>query len=105
MARWRGTVVPLFLSSLLLAACAEEGGPSAASSGGGDDGGDIVFGQLLGITGDYAAFSPPAIAAAEIAVAEINAAGGVLGREVTFVAEDARSTVDGAIAGYQKIVS
>lgn len=106
MARWRGPVVPLLLSSLLLAACAEEGGPSAADSGGGaDDGGDIVFGQLLGITGDYASFSPPAISAAEIAVEEINEAGGVLDREVTFVAEDARSTVDGAIAGYQKIVS
>ena len=106
MALRRGPVVPLLLSSLLLAACAQEGGPSAADSGGGsDDGGDIVFGQLLGITGDYAPFSPPAIAAAEIAVAEINEAGGVLGREVTFVAEDARSTVDGAIAGYQKVVS
>jgi ABC-type branched-subunit amino acid transport system substrate-binding protein len=105
MARWRGPLIPLLLTTVVLAACAEEGGPSAADSGGSDDGGDIVFGQLLGITGDYASFSPPAIAAAEIAVAEINDAGGVLDREVTFVAEDARSTVDGAIAGYQKVTS
>ncbi|WP_167761041.1 ABC transporter substrate-binding protein [Geodermatophilus sp. DF01_2] len=89
-----------------MAACAEPGGPSAADSGGAsDDGGDIVFGQLLGITGDYASFSPPAIEAAQIAVDEINEAGGVLGREVTLATEDNRSTVDGAIAGYQKLVS
>jgi branched-chain amino acid transport system substrate-binding protein len=105
MARRIAPASSLLVAALVLAACAEAGGSSAADGGQADDGGDIVFGQLLGITGDYASFSPPAIAAAEIAVDEINEAGGVLGRDVTFVAEDARSTVDGAIAGYQKIAS
>ncbi len=106
MARRIAPATSFLVAALVLAACAESGETSAADAGGqADDGGDIVFGQLLGITGDYASFSPPAIAAAEIAVEEINEAGGVLERDVTFVAEDARSTVDGAIAGYQKIVS
>jgi len=106
MARRTAPAPALVAAALLLSACAQPGDSSAASGGGqADDGGDIVFGQLLGITGDYASFSPPAISAAEIAIEEINEAGGVLGREVTFVAEDARSTVDGAIAGYQKTVS
>jgi branched-chain amino acid transport system substrate-binding protein len=87
----------------MLGACAESGGPSAADGGQADDGGDIVFGQLLGITGDYASFSPPAIDAAKIAVDEINKAGGVLGRTVKLVSEDNRSTVDGSISGYQNV--
>jgi branched-chain amino acid transport system substrate-binding protein len=105
MARRNAPAPFLLATALVLSACAQPGDTSAAEGGQTDDGGDIVFGQLLGITGDYASFSPPAIAAAEIAVAEINEAGGVLDRDVTFFAEDARSTVDGAIAGYQKAVS
>jgi ABC-type branched-subunit amino acid transport system substrate-binding protein len=103
MARRIAPVSSLLVTALVLAACATSGDPSAADGGQADDGGDIVFGQLLGITGDYASFSPPAIDAAQIAVDEINEAGGVLGRTVTLVSEDNRSTVDGSISGYQNV--
>jgi ABC-type branched-subunit amino acid transport system substrate-binding protein len=105
MARRIAPASSLLAAAVLVAACAQSGDQSAADGGQADDGGDIVFGQLLGITGDYASFSPPAIDAAQIAVDEINEAGGVLGRTVTLVTEDNRSTVDGAIAGYQKLTS
>jgi branched-chain amino acid transport system substrate-binding protein len=85
----------------LLTACAD-GGNGAQ---GGADSGDIVFGQLIGVTGDYAPFTPPAITAAEIAVDEINADGGVLGRQVRLVTEDNRSTVDGAVSGFSKLTT
>jgi branched-chain amino acid transport system substrate-binding protein len=103
MARRIAPASSLLVAALVLAACAESGGSSAADGGQADDGGDIVFGQLLGITGDYASFSPPAIDAARIAVEEINEAGGVLGRTVKLVSEDNRSTVDGSISGYQNV--
>ncbi|MCW2742976.1 MAG: amino acid transporter, partial [Blastococcus sp.] len=103
MARRIAPASSLLVAALVLAACAESGGSSAADGGQADDGGDIVFGQLLGITGDYASFSPPAIDAARIAVDEINEAGGVLGRTVKLVSEDNRSTVDGSISGYQNV--
>lgn len=95
--------------ALVLTSCAENGDRSGGSGSGGDGGdsasGDIIFGQLIGVTGSYAPFTPPAIAAANIAVEEINAAGGVLDRNVRLVTEDNRSTVDGAVAGFSKLTS
>jgi len=89
-------------TAITISGCASS--DQAASSSGGSSG-DIVFGQLLGITGDYASFSPPAIEAAKIAVAEINDAGGIMGRDVKLVSEDNRTTVDGAVSGFSKLVS
>ncbi|QLQ10899.1 MAG: ABC transporter substrate-binding protein [Nocardioidaceae bacterium] len=88
---------------LALSACASDG-ESKGDNGSSADG-DIVFGQLIGVSGDYAPFTPPANAAAEIAVEEINAAGGVLGKQVKLVIEDNRSTVDGAVAGFSKLTT
>lgn len=86
--------------TLVLGACAEDG-----DRGGASESGDVVFGQLIGVSGDYAPFTPPAIEAAKIAVQEINDAGGVLGRNVKLVTEDNRSTVDGAVSGFSKLTS
>ena len=47
------------------------------------DDGRLVVGTLLPLTGELAAFGPTLTAAARLAVADINAAGGVLGGEVT----------------------
>ena len=47
-----------------------------------DDGG-LVVGTLFPITGDLSSFGPTLTAAARIAVEDLNAAGGVLGAEVT----------------------
>jgi ABC-type branched-subunit amino acid transport system substrate-binding protein len=86
--------------ALALTACAEDG-----DRGSGSDTGEVVFGQLIGVSGDYAPFTPPAIDAAKIAVEEINDAGGVMGRSVKLVTEDNRSTVDGAVSGFSKLTS
>jgi len=89
---------------LVLTSCAE-GGDRGAGSSSGSSTGDIVFGQLIGVTGDYAPFTPPAIAAAKIAIEEINDAGGIMDRNVVLVTEDNRSTVDGAVAGFSKLTT
>jgi ABC-type branched-subunit amino acid transport system substrate-binding protein len=98
----RALAIGAVVASLALVAssCAEGGDRGAQNSSG-----DIVFGQLIGVSGDYASFTPPAIEAAKIAVQEINDAGGVLGRDVKLVTEDNRSTVDGAVAGFSKLTS
>ena len=90
--------------SLVLTSCAD-GDDRGGQSSGGSSSGDIVFGQLIGVTGDYAPFTPPAISAAKIAVDEINDAGGVMDRKVVLVTEDNRSTVDGAVAGFSKLTT
>ena len=50
--------------------------------------GVVKFGGILPLTGSLAFLSPPEIAGAELAVADINAAGGVLGQPVTWTVEE-----------------
>ena len=75
-------------STLVLAAC-----------GGGDDGGDdgpakskadgtLTFGSLLPATGNLAFLGPPEFAGVDLAVQEINEAGGVLDKDVVHVRGD-----------------
>lgn len=99
LARGLGAVAAASMAATL-SACADSGSGPAPSADG-----PIVFGQLIGVTGDYAPFTPPAIDAAQIAVDEINADGGVLDRQVKLVTEDNRSTVDGAVSGFSKLTT
>lgn len=52
----------------------------------------LVIGTILPVTGDLAFLGPPEIAAAEIAVEDINAAGGVNGAEVVLEQGDSGDT-------------
>lgn len=54
--------------------------------------GTLQFGGLLPQTGSLAFLAPPEFAGAELAVADINAAGGVLGNDVTFSPGDSGDT-------------
>lgn len=67
--------------------------------------GDIKLGLLVGLTGDMGPWAPALNNAAILAVEEINAAGGILGRKVQLIAEDNNSTVAGAMRGATKLVS
>ncbi len=80
-------------------------GAACTGGGGGGDGGDTVkLGFMIGVTGDYAAYYPPSEAGALIAIEEINAAGGVLGRDVELVIGDNLSTAEGAVQAFNKLV-
>jgi branched-chain amino acid transport system substrate-binding protein len=82
--------------SLVLAGCGggdEEDPPVAAPSDdstsaptGGD--GTLTIGSLLPQTGNLAFLGPPEFAGAELAVEEINEAGGVLGNDVVYIEGD-----------------
>jgi len=73
-------------SALVLAACG--GGSDDDSDKGGDDkpaakgDGTLTVGTLLPSTGDLAFLGPPEFAGVDLAVKDINAAGGVLGKDV-----------------------
>jgi branched-chain amino acid transport system substrate-binding protein len=69
-------------AALALSGCASKGSDYAKGDG------VLKFGGILPLTGALAFLSPPEIAGAELAVADINAAGGVLGQPVTWTAED-----------------
>jgi branched-chain amino acid transport system substrate-binding protein len=79
-------------------------GGGATTTGGGGEEGPIKFGMLIGVTGDYAPYYDVSKAGADVAIAEINDAGGVLGRQVELVVVDNKSTVEGAVQGFSQVV-
>lgn len=103
-----GTTLRVALAGVLLLALAAcgggeaESGATAAEEGGGGD--TVKFGFLIGVTGDYAPYFEPSLAGAELAIEEINEAGGVLGRQVELVTADNQSTVEGAVQGFSRLV-
>ena len=96
---WRTTAV-LGIAALALAACGggDEDDPgttaSETSSEGGEATGDgeLVIGTLLPQTGNLAFLGPPEFAGVQLAIDEINAAGGVNGKEVRKVDSDSGDT-------------
>jgi ABC-type branched-subunit amino acid transport system substrate-binding protein len=70
-------------------------GPAAAQPP--DPAGPLVVGTLLPATGDLAVLGPPMVAGAELAIADINDAGGIFGEPVQLVQGD--SGTDPFIAG------
>lgn len=76
-------------ASLALAACGGNGTEEPAEPGGGapavdvkEGNGELVIGELLPDTGSLAFLGPPMVAGSQLAVKEINEAGGVLGKDV-----------------------
>jgi branched-chain amino acid transport system substrate-binding protein len=116
-------VVILMVIALVVAACGDGEGSDTTGAGGstttagggetttagpgttagGDDEGPIKFGMLIGVTGDYSPYYDVSKAGADVAIAEINEAGGVLGRQVELVVVDNKSTVEGAVQGFSQI--
>jgi branched-chain amino acid transport system substrate-binding protein len=113
---WR-TAVVLATASLVLTACgqdtdtpageentAAESPETSAPANAGD--GQLVVGTLLPQTGDLAFLGPPEFAGVDAAVADINAAGGVLGKDVTqSKADSGDGTPDIAGASVDKLLA
>jgi branched-chain amino acid transport system substrate-binding protein len=96
----------ILLAAVLLASgCASSGGEAPAASGdvGGSSeaaGGPLVLGALLPLTGDLEFLGPVAQAAAQLAVDDVNAAGGVLGERIELrVTDSAEGAGLAAVAG------
>lgn len=100
MARWnsiaRGAALAA-VATLSLAACASGGEetPSGDPTTGGTASGEALkIGSLLPITGSLSFLGPPEIAGVDLAIKEINEAGGVNGAEVTVQHEDSSDTTN-----------
>ncbi len=65
---------------------------------------EIKMGMLLSMTGDLGDLGSAQIPGEEIAIDEINAAGGPLGCKIKVVTEDDESTAQGAVQGANKLV-
>ncbi len=64
----------------------------------------IKVGYLAGLTGDFAAFGQAERNAAQLAVDEINAKGGVLGRKLELVPYDFRSRAEDAVNAVRRMI-
>ena len=81
--------------ALGLAACGDDDDDSSSDSGGSADSSKpIVIGQVKGFTGFMEAFDLPPATAAELAVEDINQAGGVNGRKLEIVTADNQTEVE-----------
>ncbi|MFI6577852.1 ABC transporter substrate-binding protein [Nocardiopsis sp. NPDC050513] len=97
----RGPLAPLACLALLATA--------ACGAGQEDDGGDgavgaVLVGYIAPLTGDYSALGTDGHRAVELAVAEVNAAGGVLGREIELITRDDRSSPDQSVQAFNDII-
>lgn len=102
----RAAVAAAAITVLGLTACG--GGnlsSTSGSGGGGSAGGDIKLGMLTPLSGSEAAIGPYMKNGAQLAVDEINAAGGVEGRKLSLVVEDEACDAKTAAAGAAKLVT
>src|SRR5262249_26988223 len=76
----------------MLLAAAAAGLPLSASAAE-----TIKIGFPIPLSGPTAVYGKPVLAGAEMAVAEINAAGGVLGRQLELLSRDSKASADEAV--------
>jgi len=90
-------------AAVVLAACASSGS-SSGSGGGSTSGGPITYGVLSCFTGRLASLGQAMAQGSQVAVSEINSAGGVLGRKLQMVTGDTGCDVaDGVTATNQML--
>lgn len=87
--------------ALALTGCA--GGGKTGNSGGSDD--KILVGGLGPLTGKVAIYGITSTNGAKLAFDEINAAGGILGKQVEFLLEDEKGEVNEAKNAFGKLVN
>ena len=98
--------IALLALALVATACGDDdaettttAAESTTTTGAGRANGILELGTLLPETGDLAILGPPMIGATDMAVADINAAGGVLGQPVQLTKRDDGTNEDIANAG------
>lgn len=91
----------------LVAGCkpTESGGGGTAGGGTPTAGGKIVIGEFASLTGKEAAFGQSSHKGTELAVEELNKAGGVLGKQIEHLVEDNRSQAGESATIVKKFIS
>jgi branched-chain amino acid transport system substrate-binding protein len=94
--------VALALCGVLgLSACNKEGGDASSSAGASE----IVVGEFGSLTGSTATFGVSTKNGVDIAVDEINAGGGVLGKKVRVIVEDDQGKAEEAQTVVTKLIT
>lgn len=104
-----GTVALICLAALSLNGCkkaADSGSASGSTgNGAGQPGETIPVGEYASLTGKEAAFGQSSHKGTQLAVEEINQAGGVLGKKLNLITEDTQSKQGESATGVRKLIS
>ena len=85
-----------FSLALIFSACKKEGGA---------EGNEILIGEFASMTGQTATFGQSSHNGTLLAIDEINAAGGELGKQIKLISEDDQSKAEDATAAVQKLIN
>jgi branched-chain amino acid transport system substrate-binding protein len=99
------TAALLAAFALGLAGCAESESGGGGGGGAADESGPIKIGAVLDITGAGASLGVPERQTLELLAQQLQADGGIDGREVELIIEDNQSTEDGAAKAMNKLVN
>jgi branched-chain amino acid transport system substrate-binding protein len=92
--------------SLMLALAGWTGCKKPEGSGGAAGAGDVIaVGEYASLTGKEAAFGQSSHKGTQLAVEEINKAGGVLGKQLKLITEDTQSKQGESATGVRKLIS
>ena len=69
-----------------------------------DDGGDIIIGGINDLSADGSVLGNAISTGAELAIDEINAAGGIMGRKIKYIPYDNQNKADQTINSYNRLV-
>jgi len=97
-------VALLAAAALTITGCAESTSKKS-EGGGGDESGPIKIGAVLDITGAGASLGVPERQALTLLTKQVNADGGVDGRQIELIIEDDQSTEDAAARAMTKLVN
>ena len=90
---------------LMVGGCKNQGGTTGNSATGTDAKGEITLGLFTSMTGGTASFGKSTDSGIKMAIAEANAKGGVLGRQIRVQLEDNGGKPDQAVTAVQKLIS
>ena len=91
--------------ALLVAACGGNPPPAAQSSGSAAPKADIKVGLAISLTGAANVYGPAQQKGAQLAVEQINAAGGINGAKIALLIEDDASARDQGITVFRKLIN
>jgi branched-chain amino acid transport system substrate-binding protein len=92
-------------AALVLAACGGSSAPGGGGGGGGSDKSPVTIGISLPLTGDFSQPGGEAKRGYEVWADQVNAAGGLLGRQVKLKIVDDASNQDTVVADYTKLIT
>jgi branched-chain amino acid transport system substrate-binding protein len=93
------------VAALVLAACGGSSAPGGGGSGGGADKDPVTIGISLPLTGDFSQPGGEAKRGYKVWADQVNAAGGLLGREVKLKIVDDASNQDTVVSDYTKLIT